>query len=185
MTDGCRSRKSWREPRDDDDNDDNGEDAHDDYGRGQSGGRPGTGLAPLGNHERALASIYLRTWGCSHNNSDSEYMAGLLAAYGFGLTDDPDQVVGACNSPGCVCAYVGVLLSIVGGGAVVQAGLWLLNSCAVKTPSEESFNGLVREGLAAGKHVVVAGCVPQASPHGSVVAGLSLVSEWVWRDIGD
>ena len=27
-------------------------------------------------------SVFVRTWGCSHNNSDSEYMAGLLATYG-------------------------------------------------------------------------------------------------------
>ena len=26
--------------------------------------------------------VFVRTWGCSHNNSDSEYMAGLLATYG-------------------------------------------------------------------------------------------------------
>lgn len=31
-------------------------------------------------------SIYIKTWGCSHNNSDGEYMAGLLAANGYGLT---------------------------------------------------------------------------------------------------
>ena len=30
--------------------------------------------------------IYLKTWGCSHNNSDSEYMAGQLAAYGYKIT---------------------------------------------------------------------------------------------------
>jgi len=31
-------------------------------------------------------SIYVKTWGCSHNNSDSEYMAGQLAAYGYTIT---------------------------------------------------------------------------------------------------
>ena len=31
-------------------------------------------------------SIYVKTWGCSHNNSDSEYMAGQLAAYGYNIT---------------------------------------------------------------------------------------------------
>ena len=30
--------------------------------------------------------IYVRTWGCSHNNSDGEYMAGQLAAYGYKIT---------------------------------------------------------------------------------------------------
>ena len=31
-------------------------------------------------------SIYIKTWGCSHNNSDGEYMAGLLAANGYSIT---------------------------------------------------------------------------------------------------
>ena len=31
-------------------------------------------------------TIYIKTWGCTHNSSDSEYMAGLLAAYGYNLT---------------------------------------------------------------------------------------------------
>ncbi len=33
-------------------------------------------------------SIYIKTWGCSHNNSDGEYMAGLLAANGYTITGD-------------------------------------------------------------------------------------------------
>ncbi len=31
-------------------------------------------------------SVYLKTWGCSHNNSDGEYMAGLLGASGYTIT---------------------------------------------------------------------------------------------------
>ena len=31
-------------------------------------------------------TIYLKTWGCTHNTSDSEYMAGQLAAYGYKIT---------------------------------------------------------------------------------------------------
>lgn len=31
-------------------------------------------------------SIYVKTWGCSHNNSDGEYMAGQLAAFGYKIT---------------------------------------------------------------------------------------------------
>lgn len=31
-------------------------------------------------------SIYIKTWGCSHNNSDGEYMAGLLASNGYTIT---------------------------------------------------------------------------------------------------
>ena len=31
-------------------------------------------------------SVYLKTWGCSHNTSDGEYMAGMLAAAGYNIT---------------------------------------------------------------------------------------------------
>uniref|UniRef100_A0AC11E0E8 CDK5 regulatory subunit associated protein 1 like 1 n=1 Tax=Ovis aries TaxID=9940 RepID=A0AC11E0E8_SHEEP len=37
-----------------------------------------------------IQKIWIRTWGCSHNNSDGEYMAGQLAAYGYKIT-------GNCN----------------------------------------------------------------------------------------
>lgn len=33
-------------------------------------------------------TVYVKTWGCAHNNSDSEYMAGQLAAYGYNLSAD-------------------------------------------------------------------------------------------------
>jgi len=33
-------------------------------------------------------TIYVKTWGCAHNNSDSEYMAGQLAQYGYNLTSN-------------------------------------------------------------------------------------------------
>jgi threonylcarbamoyladenosine tRNA methylthiotransferase CDKAL1 len=52
------------------------------------------------------AKVYVKTYGCSHNISDSEYMAGLLAEYGFTIVDEPDHA-DAC----------------------------LLNSCTVKNPS--------------------------------------------------
>ena len=38
--------------------------------------------------------VYVKTWGCSHNNSDGEYMAGILAASGYPIT--------------CECALTGV-----------------------------------------------------------------------------
>lgn len=31
-------------------------------------------------------SIFIRTWGCSHNSSDGEYMAGILSNYGYKIT---------------------------------------------------------------------------------------------------
>lgn len=71
-------------------------------------------------------SVYVKTWGCAHNNSDSEYMAGQLAAYGYNLTNDKSK-----------------------------ADLWLLNSCTVKNPSEDTFRNDIQSGIDEGKHVVV------------------------------
>ena len=34
----------------------------------------------------AMERIYVKTWGCSHNSSDGEYMAGQLAAFGYLIT---------------------------------------------------------------------------------------------------
>ncbi|KAI4503143.1 hypothetical protein M0802_002187 [Mischocyttarus mexicanus] len=90
--------------------------------------------------------IYVKTWGCTHNNSDSEYMAGQLAAYGYILTDDK-----------------------------LDADLWLLNSCTVKTPAEDHFRNEIEYGRKNGKHIVVAGCVPQGAPKSSFLKGLSMV----------
>uniref|UniRef100_A0A1A9ZKW6 tRNA-t(6)A37 methylthiotransferase n=1 Tax=Glossina pallidipes TaxID=7398 RepID=A0A1A9ZKW6_GLOPL len=90
--------------------------------------------------------VYVKTWGCSHNNSDSEYMAGQLAAYGYQLTDAKDK-----------------------------ADLWLLNSCTVKNPSEDTFRNEIENGMRNGKHVVVAGCVPQGAPKADYLRGLSVI----------
>jgi len=73
-------------------------------------------------------TIYVKTWGCGHNNSDGEYMAGLLSEYGYNITETMDE-----------------------------ADLWVLNSCAVKAPSEQAFHNMVAQGQASGKKIVTAG----------------------------
>lgn len=73
-------------------------------------------------------SIYVKTWGCTHNNSDSEYMAGQLASYGYKLTENKNE-----------------------------ADLWLLNSCTVKSPAEDHFRNEIKAGKKQGKHIVLAG----------------------------
>ncbi|KAJ1568847.1 hypothetical protein HK405_013116, partial [Cladochytrium tenue] len=107
------------------------------------------------------ARVWVKTWGCSHNTSDAEYMAGMLAAHGYDV-----RLGGADDGPD-------------GGG---DADLWLLNSCTVKGPSEASFSGAIRKAVAKGRKVVVAGCVPQGggAPGGkdsadAVWDGLSVV----------
>lgn len=93
-----------------------------------------------------IQKIWIRTWGCSHNNSDGEYMAGQLAAYGYKITD---------NS--------------------AEADLWLLNSCTVKNPAEDHFRNSIKKAQEANKKVVVAGCVPQAQPRQDYLKGLSII----------
>lgn len=80
--------------------------------------------------------VYVRTFGCAHNASDSEYMAGVLSSEGYGVT--------------------------MASSDAAKADAWVINSCTVKDPSESSFFKAVREGRKLGKGVVVAGCVPQA-----------------------
>ncbi|NXJ91514.1 CDKAL methylthiotransferase, partial [Corythaixoides concolor] len=93
-----------------------------------------------------VQKIWIRTWGCSHNNSDGEYMAGQLAAYGYKITD---------NS--------------------AEADLWLLNSCTVKNPAEDHFRNSIKKAQAGKKKVVLAGCVPQAQPRQDYLKGLSII----------
>ncbi|KAM4706033.1 threonylcarbamoyladenosine tRNA methylthiotransferase [Rhinophrynus dorsalis] len=90
--------------------------------------------------------IWIRTWGCSHNNSDGEYMAGQLAAYGYSITESPEQ-----------------------------ADLWLLNSCTVKSPAEDHFRNSIKKAQEEDKKVVLAGCVPQAQPRQDYLKGLSII----------
>jgi len=92
------------------------------------------------------ASVFVKTWGCAHNSSDSEYMAGQLAAQGYNITQDKDS-----------------------------ADLWLLNSCTVKNPAEEHFKNEINKGLDNDKKVVVAGCVPQGKQSSDYLKGLSMI----------
>eukprot|EP00931_Biecheleriopsis_adriatica_P046308 TRINITY_DN26585_c0_g1_i1.p1 TRINITY_DN26585_c0_g1~~TRINITY_DN26585_c0_g1_i1.p1 ORF type:complete len:603 (+),score=78.74 TRINITY_DN26585_c0_g1_i1:31-1839(+) len=91
--------------------------------------------------------VYLRTYGCQHNQSDGEYMLGQLKDYGYTLVDTLEE----CD----VC---------------------VVNSCTVKTPSESRGLHLVNEATLSKKHVVLAGCVPsgdksltQKLPHVSML----------------
>ncbi|KAJ3130183.1 Threonylcarbamoyladenosine tRNA methylthiotransferase [Nowakowskiella sp. JEL0407] len=95
------------------------------------------------------SSVYVKTWGCGHNNSDGEYMAGLLATQGYDI--------------------------ILEDSRRESADVWLLNSCAVKGPSEQTFINDIRKAKERGKKIVVAGCVPQGNQKGAEWKGLSIV----------
>eukprot|EP01065_Artemidia_motanka_P033650 TRINITY_DN40673_c0_g1_i1.p1 TRINITY_DN40673_c0_g1~~TRINITY_DN40673_c0_g1_i1.p1 ORF type:complete len:517 (+),score=127.87 TRINITY_DN40673_c0_g1_i1:61-1611(+) len=91
-------------------------------------------------------AVWLRTFGCSHNTSDSEYMAGLLTEAGYEVTDDFDA-----------------------------ADCFLINSCTVKNPSEERFLSDLRRAKATGKPAIVSGCVPSGDPHSEGWADVSVI----------
>ncbi|KAI8837595.1 hypothetical protein BC829DRAFT_428340 [Chytridium lagenaria] len=93
--------------------------------------------------------VFVKTWGCGHNNSDGEYMAGLLAAQGYDI--------------------------IVEDSKKDDAPVWILNSCTVKGPSETSFFNEVKKGRAKGKTVIVSGCVPQGSSNSAELGNLAVV----------
>jgi threonylcarbamoyladenosine tRNA methylthiotransferase CDKAL1 len=91
------------------------------------------------NHDQMIPgtqSVYVKTFGCSHNASDSEYMMGLLVEYGYKLVTDP-----------------------------FEADLIIINSCTVKNPSQEALMRMVFESKEIKKPVIVAGCVPQGDKY--------------------
>jgi len=77
-------------------------------------------------------NVMFKTYGCSHNTSDSEFMMGLLADYGYKLVEEFE------NAQVCV-----------------------INSCTVKNPSQDAFINYIAKARSTGKKIVVAGCVPQ------------------------
>ncbi|KAK6725505.1 hypothetical protein RB195_004061 [Necator americanus] len=93
-----------------------------------------------------ITPVWVKTWGCSHNGSDSEYMAGLLAKAGYPIAKKSSN-----------------------------AKIWVLNSCTVKTPSETQASNLLEEGRRLGKYVVMAGCVSQAAPDEPWLKNVSIV----------
>jgi threonylcarbamoyladenosine tRNA methylthiotransferase CDKAL1 len=77
--------------------------------------------------------VFVKTFGCAHNSSDSEFMAGLLSEYGYHLTE-----------------------------SIEEADVCVINSCTVKNPSQDSAVNLTKKAQDTGKQVVLTGCVPSA-----------------------
>lgn len=90
--------------------------------------------------------VFMHTFGCGHNVSDGEYMAGQLAAAGYAVTDE-----------------------------FRDADCYVINSCTVKNPSEDHFVTMLRRARATRKPVVVAGCVPQGDQKNKEWADVSVI----------
>lgn len=89
--------------------------------------------------------VFIRTFGCAHNQADSEMMAGQLEKAGHSLTKNEKE-----------------------------ADLILFNSCTVKDPSQKRFLHEVEQAQKE-KKVVVAGCVPQGDPNNPAFANISAI----------
>src|SRR5689334_8937148 len=86
----------------------------------------------------ALGAVYIETYGCAFNQSDSETMAGVLVEAGFALVDEP-----------------------------AQADLIILNTCTVKDRTYDRFqyrfeNLKTEMQSGIGPKLIVAGCIPAA-----------------------
>ncbi|KAK9810648.1 hypothetical protein WJX73_007467 [Symbiochloris irregularis] len=94
------------------------------------------------------SAVWLKTFGCSHNTSDAEYMHGQLEQYGYRILVDEHKD---------------------------RADLWLVNTCTVKSPSQSAMNTLIQNGKSQGKKLLVTGCVPQGDKRARELQELSLL----------
>ncbi len=90
--------------------------------------------------------IFIRTFGCTLNQSDSEVMAGLLVEAGFELVD-----------------------------SVEPADLVLFNTCTVKDSPEKRFFSELKKVQHDKKMIVVAGCIPQSDKDNIMLSDISLI----------
>ncbi len=81
-----------------------------------------------------MTKIKIETYGCSANQADSESMAYLLKKANYELTDSENF------------------------------DLIILNTCTVKTPTENKILRRIKNLRKENKKIIVAGCIPQAEP---------------------
>ena len=79
-------------------------------------------------------SVFIRTYGCTFNQSDSDAIAGVLSSAGYPLADSEEA-----------------------------AGVILLNTCTVKGATEQKTIDKIKKLVAAKKKLVIAGCIPEAN----------------------
>jgi len=90
--------------------------------------------------------IFIRTFGCTLNQSDSEAMAGILLESGHELVS-----------------------------SLKDAEMVLFNTCTVKDAPEKKFFFEMHKAKQAGKKVVVAGCVSQAEPENPLLKNVCIL----------
>ncbi len=82
-----------------------------------------------------MVRVYVESYGCSRNRADGEIMEAILLRAGYELAEGPDKA-----------DYV------------------VVNTCAVKDPTELKMARRIRELLDSGKKVIVTGCLVHVNP---------------------
>jgi MiaB-like tRNA modifying enzyme len=84
-----------------------------------------------------MTKVYIKTFGCALNQSDSELMAGLLKQARFEIVDNPED-----------------------------AFVIIINTCTVKGPSESKFFTYLEKLKKEYKYkkIIITGCIPQTEP---------------------
>jgi len=82
-----------------------------------------------------MVRVHVESYGCTRNRADGEIMEALLLKAGHELVEAPDKA-------DCV----------------------VVNTCAVKDPTENHMRARIKELLDSGKRAIVTGCLPHVSP---------------------
>jgi len=82
-----------------------------------------------------MTRVFIRTYGCSVNRSDTEVMVGLLSEQGYEMV-----------------------------GREQDAEVIVINTCAVKQPTEKNFYRYLKSIRCLHKPLVIAGCIAQSMP---------------------
>ncbi len=101
-----------------------------------------------------MVSVNFITQGCSANIADSEIMAGLLKENDFDITED-----------------------------VIMSDIVIFNTCTVKGPTESFFKKRMKELKEIGKHIIIAGCIPQSEQELKAYEDCSMIGTYQVQNI--
>ncbi|MEM4710522.1 MAG: tRNA (N(6)-L-threonylcarbamoyladenosine(37)-C(2))-methylthiotransferase [Candidatus Woesearchaeota archaeon] len=94
-------------------------------------------------------TVYIKTYGCSLNQTDTENMAGLLSEAGFKVITEYSSINKIDNNIKELENNIDVVI---------------INTCSVKNLAEAKFLKEFKKWKNKNKKIVVSGCIPQAEP---------------------
>lgn len=100
-----------------------------------------------------MTSIYIKTFGCSHNVADSEELAYYLSNSGY-------EILGLNNET----SHLSSSQADLELDLIKKADIIIYNTCTVKNPSDDKFFTVLKR---TNKPVILAGCIPQSRNYSS------------------